>query len=196
MLDVIVGITPACPYGLSACWGGAEQGLSRMTGVDSVSRKPDATNSLAEVKLKANTLPDIANWSDQFHAIVGQVYAYRGVEVVVRGELFRQASGDLSLRVSGVDSPLWLTPLKHKLQWNYQLAKPRTIQPEEAAAFAKLKTLADERSAHSQMVCVTGPLTVSADRHFVLEVRAVALDDSRRPATAPSATTMPTIAVH
>ena len=101
VLDVNVGITPACPYGLSACWGGAEQGLTRMSGVLSVTHKPDAGNSLANVKLANNLLPDLAKWSDQFHSIVGQVYAFRGVEVVVRGSVTRSANGDLQLLVPG-----------------------------------------------------------------------------------------------
>ena len=104
LLDVNVGITPACPYGLSACWGGAEQGLTRMTGVTWVTHKPDASNSLAEVKLTTAMLPDLSKWNDQFHAVVGQVYAFRGVEVVVRGTVSRSAAGELQITIPGIQN--------------------------------------------------------------------------------------------
>ena len=202
VLDVTVGITPACPYGLSACWGGAEQGLTRMSGVLSVTHKPDAGNSLAEVKLASNVLPDLTKWSDQFRSIVGQVYAFRGVEVVVRGTITRAASGDLQLQVPGIKDPLTLLAMRHKLQWNYQQAKPKAILPEELAAIANLKMLLDTRPGHPLIVRVTGPLasTPAVVGHAAtlpaLEVRTFTIDDGHTPTTMSAATTKPSAAAH
>ena len=34
--EVVVGITPTCPYGLVACWAGAYDAVMRIEGVESV----------------------------------------------------------------------------------------------------------------------------------------------------------------
>lgn len=54
---VELGITPTCPYGLSACWGGAFEALSNLEGVELVDPIPHASGSTASVFLKGELIP-------------------------------------------------------------------------------------------------------------------------------------------
>lgn len=54
---VELGITPTCPYGLSACWGGAFEALSNLEGVELVDPIPHASGSTASVFLKGESIP-------------------------------------------------------------------------------------------------------------------------------------------
>ena len=85
--EVVVGVTPTCPYGLMACWAGAYEALVRIDGVESVEKTPNAYNCTASVRLKGNGLPDPDKWASQFKAMVDQAYGFRGVEVTVSGQL-------------------------------------------------------------------------------------------------------------
>src|SRR6516225_6135458 len=116
--EVVVGVTPTCPYGIKACWAGAYEALGRMAGVASVDKSPDAYNCTGAVRLKGKGLPDPDKWAAQFKAVVDRAYLFRGVEVTVEGKL--QATKDgLAVRIPGVAAPLPLAPLKNKLQWNF-----------------------------------------------------------------------------
>jgi galactose oxidase len=46
---VVVGITPSCPYGICACWGGAFAALRQLSDVDIVRPLPDTADSIAFV---------------------------------------------------------------------------------------------------------------------------------------------------
>src|SRR6202011_570120 len=63
---VEVGVTAACPYGISACWGGAYQALTGLEGVEVVRPIPNAEDSTAYVYLKGEGLPAVAKWPAEF----------------------------------------------------------------------------------------------------------------------------------
>src|SRR4051794_39145027 len=109
--EVVVGITPTCPYGLSACWGGASEALTAMAGVRSVAKAPDAYNSTATVSLKGEGLPDVQRWRSEFKGKANEVYDFRGIEVTVDGQVASSGTR-LEITVPGLHSPLPLSPLR------------------------------------------------------------------------------------
>jgi hypothetical protein len=48
---VVVGISDTCPYGIGACWGGADEALRRLEGVRVLDPYPDSATSTAVVHL-------------------------------------------------------------------------------------------------------------------------------------------------
>jgi galactose oxidase len=171
--EVVVGVTPTCPYGISACWAGAREGLGRLEGIETVASTPDAYNCTARVQLKDNTLPAIARWYQEFQSAVGQTYALRGVEVTV--EALVEGSGNkLVLRLPKFNRPVMLAPLRHKLQWNFKKNSPRQPEPDERDAYQllqkDLKATEKARKGRALQVQVTGPLEQSG-KDFTIEVR-------------------------
>lgn len=167
--DVTVGITPTCPYGLSACWGGAAASLRMLPDVDSIGANSDAYNCTASIYLTNPGLPNVDRWREDFQKSVGQLYIFRGVEVTVEAELV--AIGDkIALKSPGLKQPLVLAPLKHKLQWNFKKRQPREPEPGELAAFDELVKLRQSRAGEPLLVQVTGPLQSASDGP-VMEVR-------------------------
>jgi hypothetical protein len=168
--EVVVGITPTCPYGLTGCWSGAAEGLARLTGVESVGKSPDAYNSTAYVYLKdRDALPDVGHWRKDFRAIANDAYGFRGVEVTIEASIVAK-DGALSLRLPNEKGELRIVPLKHKLQWNFKKGTARQPEPDEAAAYESLSTEAEKASKAGLRVLVTGPL-VESDGQPALEVR-------------------------
>jgi hypothetical protein len=175
--EVVVGLTPSCPYGLSACWGGAREGLERLKGVVSVAAVPDAYNSTAAVRLKGDGLPDVDGWAKQFKEHVGNVYVFRGVELTADATV-RDKDGVLLLEVPGAGQELPLAKLEHKLQWNFKKGARRQPEPDEAAAYEQLA--AKVRAAKAGLrIQVTGPLWKTA-KGYVLEVREFSLEEANR----------------
>jgi galactose oxidase len=167
--EITVGVTPSCPYGINACWAGAYESLTRLDGVKSASETPDAYNCTAGIVLKSGGLPDVAGWAQQFKKFAGQTYVLRGVEVTVEGTL--EGQGDsLAVRVPGVDQPITLAPLRHKLQWNFKKAAARQPEPDELDAFSQLAVKQKDAKNATYKLHVTGPLR-KADSGYVLEVR-------------------------
>jgi galactose oxidase len=169
--EVAVGITPSCPYGLEACWAGAYDALSRLEGVESVSKRPDAYNCTAKLRIKSNSLPDPEKWAGQLKQLVDEAYGFRGVEVSVCGTL-ESHDGSLAIRVPGVERPITLVPFQHKLQWNSKKDSPRQPEPDERDAHKELATRAKDAKDSPLKIRVTGPLTKSQDG-YQLEVREV-----------------------
>jgi hypothetical protein len=165
--EVTVGVTPTCPYGISACWAGAYEALARLDGVGSVARTPDAYNCTAHVYLKHRDLPDVEQWSKQFKASVGTVYGFRGVEATIKGSVEKRDSS-LLLQGPGLKEPILLAPLQNKLQWNYKKGSPRQPEPDERRAYRRLMAKTDKNKARD--VEVTGPLR-QTDSGFILELR-------------------------
>ena len=167
--EVVVGITPTCPYGLTACWAGAYEALGRMEGVESVEKTPNAYTCSAEVHMKGGGLPDPDRWASQFKAMVDQAYHFRGVEVTVSGDVERAENG-LVMRVPGVEKPIALGPLRQKIQLNPKKRVIRQPEPDERDAYEQVmsKVKADDKSGRK--VQVTGPLTKS-DKGYALEIR-------------------------
>jgi galactose oxidase len=167
--QVVVGVTPTCPYGISACWPGAREGLSRMQGVESVAEMPDIYNCTGSLRLKHDGLPDLDKWREQFAEVVGEVFVLRGVEVTVKGTV--EGKGNkLTLRVPGVKESIPLVPLRNKLQWNFRKGSARQPEADERIAWKKLTHEKRTAKADTLQVEVTGPLRKS-EKGLVLEVR-------------------------
>jgi galactose oxidase len=167
--EVVVGITPNCPYGLGACWAGAYEALSRLEGVASVTTVPDNYNCTATVRLKHKGLPDPGRWVSQFKSIVGESYGFRGIELTVVGSIVRK-DNHLVLQAPGVVQPITLAPLRHKLQWNFRKAAARQPEPDEQAGYDQLDAKFKEAKTGTLRVQISGPFQKTANG-VSLEVR-------------------------
>jgi galactose oxidase len=167
--EVIVGVTPACPYGIKACWAGAYHALGRVVGVESVAATPDAYNCTASLRLKPGALPDPEKWAAEFKTMVDKAYVFRGVELTVEGTV-EKAGDELIMRVPGIAAPIELTPLRHKLQWNFKKRAARQPEPDERDAMAQLVLESKDARKSTFNVQVTGPFT-HTDQGYSLEVR-------------------------
>ncbi len=157
---VEVGVTAACPYGISACWGGAYQSLSGLEGVEVVRPIPNAEDSTAYVYLKADGLPAVAKWPAEFARTANGTHRFRGVEVTLEG--VAQAQGDhLTLLGNGTRPAVTLAPLQaaNKIQWDHQTGSLKAMLPEEESAFTDLER--EVRNAGGKLqVTVIGPLVM------------------------------------
>ena len=168
---VVVGITGTCPYGIAACWGGANEALRSLEGVQYVDPIPDGYTSTATVYLQDDRLPALDHWDDQFRRMVRQSYVLRGVEVTVKGTIQAQ-DGGLVLADEGYRPPVELAPLDPggKIQWDPATGGPQAAEPGEMAAYDTL--------AHSSEAVGGRPLTVTGPLHqtgaeYRLQVRLV-----------------------
>jgi hypothetical protein len=169
VMEVTVGITPSCPYGIGACWSGAYEALGSLDGITSVSESPDAYNCTARVYIKGSGLPEAGRWVEQFKSRVGRIYEFRGVEVTLEGTI--EARGDaLVVRVPGVAEPVALKPLAAKLQWNFRKGKARQPEPDEKDAYQQLAQNKSAAGSRAFTVQVTGPLEQTT-AGFSLQVR-------------------------
>ena len=168
---IVVGVTPTCPYGLSACWGGAYEALHKMQGVRLVRPVPHAGDSTAFVYLQHDGLPDIDAWPTQFDSIAKGVHHFRGVEITVQGLISKNDRNGIALQGAGARPTLLLQPIQatDKIQWDAPNACPKPLTSTEAGAY---KSLSDRVANQAQPLraSVTGPLKKS-DQGYVLEVR-------------------------
>jgi galactose oxidase len=179
---VVVGITGTCPYGIGACWGGADEALRRLDGVRVVDPHPDSATSTAVVHLADGRLPELDRWREQFAASANGSYRLRGVEVELTGVVSGGAGG-LVLDSGGPRPPVRLVPLTPAavVQWDTTTGTPATATPEELAAHDRLDA--------GTTATVTGPLAREG-AEYVLAVRSVVAaqrpgsggDTRRRPA--------------
>ncbi|HUK71134.1 MAG TPA: galactose oxidase-like domain-containing protein [Streptosporangiaceae bacterium] len=154
---VVAGITGSCPYGIAACWGGANEALRSLEGVQYVDPIPDGDRSTATVYMEDNGLPALDHWGDQFRGMVRQTYELRGVEVTLTGTI--EARNDVFVLVGeGRRPPVELVPLEPggKIQWDPAARRPQAAEPGEAAAYDRLTRLAGAVGA--RRLTVTGPL--------------------------------------
>jgi len=154
---VVAGITGICPYGIAACWGGANEALRSLERVQYVDPIPDGDTSTATVYLEDDGLPALDHWADQFQAMVHQTYRLRGVEVTLSGPL--EARSDvLVLAGAGRRPPVELVRLDPggKIQWDPATQGPQAAEPSETGAYDTL-TLSAE-AIGSRPLTVTGPL--------------------------------------
>ena len=93
--EVVVGITGLCPYGIGACWGGANEALRRLERVAQVLPVPDAEASTATLFLADDGVPPLRRWREQFAAVVNGSYRLRGVEVTLTGAIIVREPRDL-----------------------------------------------------------------------------------------------------
>jgi hypothetical protein len=168
---VVAGITGICPYGIAACWGGANEALRSLEGVRSVDPIPDGETSTAIVYLDADRLPALAHWDDQFRRMVRQSYQLRGVEVTLAGTV-GEHDGALTLTGSGGRPAVVLARLDPggKIQWDRAAGGPQAAGPGETGAY---DTLARSRAAAgARSVTVTGPLQ-QTQAGYRLQVRLI-----------------------
>jgi galactose oxidase len=168
---VVTGITGICPYGIAACWGGANEALRSLEGVQYVDPIPDADNSTATLYLEDDRLPALDHWDDQFREMVHQTYELRGVEVTLTGTIETRNEA-LVLAGDGRRPPVELVPLDPggKIQWDPAAQGPQAAEPGEAGAY---DTLTRSRGAASaRRLTVTGPLH-QTQAGYRLQVRLV-----------------------
>lgn len=167
---VVVGVTGRCPYGIGACWGGAEEALRGLEGVRYVDPIPDVGNSTALLFLEDDGLPALARWGAQFRKIAHGSYDLRGVEVSLEGAVETQEDG-LFLKTPNRSVRLAGLPAGKKVQWDVPAGAPRALETGEATAYDDLDT-ATRATAAVRRATVTGPLEQLADG-YVLHVRRV-----------------------
>ena len=168
---VVAGITGICPYGISACWGGANEALRSLEGVQYVDPIPDGDSSTATVYLEDDGLPALDHWDDQFRRMVHQTYELRGVEVTLTGTI--EARNDVFvLDGAGRRPPVELVPLDPggKIQWDTAAQGPQAADPAEAGAYDTLTRSAGAVGARP--LTVTGPLQ-QTQAAYRLQVRLV-----------------------
>ncbi len=168
---VVVGITGTCPYGIAACWGGANEALRSLEGVQYVDPIPDGASSTATLYLEDDRLPALDHWDDQFRRMVRQSYVLRGVEVTVKGTV-QARDGGLVLADEGHRPPVELAPLDPggKVQWDPATGGPQAAEPAEMAAYDTLARSSE--SAGGRPLTVTGPLHQTG-AEYRLQVRLV-----------------------
>jgi hypothetical protein len=170
--EVVVGITTTCPYENAiegSCWSGAYWALSDLEGIKSVDKSANGYTCTARVHLKETGLPDPNKWASQFKSKVDQAYVFRGIEVTVVGSV-ANVDNRLVLQVRGVDKPITLRPLEHKLQWNSKKGTARQPEPDERDAHQQLSSKTKDAKEGRLNVTVTGPL-MKSDQGYTLEVR-------------------------
>jgi galactose oxidase len=168
---VVVGVTPICPYGLSACWGGAYEGLKHLSGVRLVRPMPNAKDSTGFVYLKDAGLPDIEAWPNEFAKIANAVHRIRGVEISVNGLVRDLGGAAVIIQGDGPRPSMLLQPIEpgDKIQWNAANASPQPLTPDEQKAYESLEGKVKDRGGSLQAT-VTGPLQKSG-QGYILKVR-------------------------
>jgi galactose oxidase len=168
---VVVGITPTCPYGISACWAGAYEALRHLRGVRLIRPIPNADDSTAYVYLEHDGLPDIDSWPEQFASIANGVHIFRGVEITVEGVIEIDVDNRLVMPGNDVRPPLRLEAIKQvdKIQWDAATQSLKPLTGLEAKAFEVLLERV-RKTVGSVTGTVTGPLK-KASGGYVLEVR-------------------------
>jgi hypothetical protein len=168
---IVVGVTPTCPYGISACWGGAYEALKHLHGVRLVRPVPNAQDSTGSVYLEHDGLPDLDAWPKEFAHVANGTHFFRGVEVTLKGLAEMREGSTLVMQGNDVRPPVRLQQIEpgDKIQWD---AANRSEQPlhrlEQGAYLRLLKKVKDDGG--SLKAAVTGPLKKVGDE-FVLEVR-------------------------
>ena len=168
---VVAGITGICPYGLAACWGGANEALHSLEGVRYVDPIPDGDTSTATVYLEDNGLPVLDRWEDRFREMVHETYELRGVEVTLTGTI-ETRNNMLVLVGDDRRPPVELVPLDPggKIQWDLEARGPQAAEPTEAAAYDTLTRSAG--SVGARPLAITGPLH-QTHAGYQLQVRLV-----------------------
>jgi hypothetical protein len=173
--QVVVGVTPTCPYGISACWAGAHDGLNQMSGIEQVWITPNGKDSTAFVYLEKDTLPDIDLWRMQFASQANGSYGLRGIELTLAGEV-TETNGLLTLSGNETRAAVTLAPLQasSKVQWDFQTRENWPMTADEETAYERLSAkLVEARTG--AIVEVTGPLKKNG-KEFYVEVRTATID--------------------
>jgi galactose oxidase len=167
---VVVGVSPSCPYGIGACWGGAFDALQRLSGIDKVRPIPNGMDSTAFVYLKEDTLPDLDLWRHEFANVANGSYELRGIELTLAGTV-TDTNGLLTLPGTAFRPEVVLAPLQasDKVQWDITTRENWPITPDEESAYGRLSAEVSQ-SPRPVDLQVTGPLKRNRDDFFI-EVR-------------------------
>jgi galactose oxidase len=164
---VVVGLTGRCPYGIGACWGGAEEALRALEGVRYVDPIPNVGGSTANVFLKDDRLPPLAVWEVEFPRVANGSYDLRGVEISLTGEI-ETRDGELFLATGKDSVRLAALAPEEKILWDAAALAPQALKVSEASAYDDLA--AESGLAGGGQASVTGSLEELADG-YVLHVR-------------------------
>jgi galactose oxidase len=175
---VVVGVTPTCPYGISACWGGAYEALKHLDGVRLVRPVPNAQDSTAYVYLEHEGLPDLDVWPAEFASIANGTHIFRGVEVTVEGVLETREGNTLVLEGKELRPPVVLEPIQasDKVQWDATKGSQKPLDLLEQQAYVRLQEKV-KNAGGSLKAKVTGPLKKS-EHGYLLEVRMFSVAES------------------
>lgn len=169
-LEVVVGITPNCPYGMKSCWPNAKAAFERVSLVKHIG-DVDYYNCTASLLMKEPGLPDVEKMRKEFTDLMGGNYSLRGIEITLKGTL-ELKDGALHLTSETPALSLSLAKLEHKLQWNYHKQRARGPEDEERTAYQELLEKVSASGASKVKASVTGPLhTATPGAAPVLEVR-------------------------
>ncbi|BDI28934.1 hypothetical protein CCAX7_009850 [Capsulimonas corticalis] len=170
---VRVGVTATCPYGISACWGGAHEALQHMSGVDIVRPYPNSDDSMALVYMKHGGLPDVDAWAREFAHFANGIHHFRGVEVRLEGSV-REAEGRFFLAATADRPEVALAPImpEDKIQWDHSAMSLKPLTSREIHAYQKLVDRIQETPGDPSVVRVIGPLKKRGSE-FVLSVRII-----------------------
>jgi hypothetical protein len=172
---VIVGLTPACPYGLGPCWGGAFEALQHIGDIEVVQPIPSQDDSVAYVYLREDILPDIDFWRSQLQKIDGGTYEMRGIEMTLTGVVtMKEGSPNKQLTLAGTSTRpnLDLAPFQadSKIEWDRVTKAPKPMSDDEAGAHAQLLKILAEHPLGLTLE-VTGRLQKHDADKFSLDVR-------------------------
>lgn len=175
MPAVVVGLTPACPYGLGPCWGGASEGLKSINDVDVVRPVPDQANSVAFVYLKEDVLPDMDVWRSEFAKTANGSYSMRGIDMTLSGAVtMKRLGSDDVLTMTGTPTrpELILAQFQasSKIEWDRNAQVPKPVTAQETGAYALLCSLIADHPA-GLTVQVTGRLHKHHANEFSVDVR-------------------------
>lgn len=156
---VVVGVEPTCPYGISACWGGAFHALKQLSNVAEVAPVPNATDCTAEVYLNNWALPDVSAWAKEFTKFANGSHHFLGAEVTLTGDLIRK-DGVILLLSTPNRPQVVLGSLNHvdKVQFDFNQRRPQPTTVAERAAFIDLAHHLTSNDNKLANITVTGPL--------------------------------------
>ncbi|KAM3077806.1 hypothetical protein ACMFMG_007128 [Clarireedia jacksonii] len=168
---VLVGLTPTCPYGLGACWGGAYEAMNNIKDIKTVLPKPNSDISVAFVYLHDDILPDINVWREELFEVDGGTYTLRGIEMTLTGVVNNNGS-KLTLSGTSTRPEVVLNQFKadSKLEWDNVAKVPKPLTNAESSAYYRLyQTVVSHPEGLSLQV--TGRLQMDENNKYSLDVK-------------------------
>ncbi|PQE33369.1 hypothetical protein CJF32_00006665 [Rutstroemia sp. NJR-2017a WRK4] len=168
---VLVGLTPTCPYGLGACWGGAYEALNNIKDIKTVLPKPNSAISVAFVYLHKDILPDINVWRDQLREVDSGTYKMRGIEMTLTGVVTKNGH-QLILSKTSTRPEVVLNQFKadSKLDWDNVAKMPKPLTNAETGAYSRLYQIVVSDTEGLE-VQVTGRLQMDENKKYSLDVK-------------------------
>jgi galactose oxidase len=167
-IEITVGLTPTCPYGLAACWGAAFEALTGLSGNPTVGDVPDKKFCTATLLLQEKDLLKTFDWPAEFQKVANASYDYRGIELTAAGGVLIEESNIFLQLENGQKFLLKPLEAEHKIQWNIKTESPCELLPAERLAFSELQK--EITNSPKKRVHLTGPLVGSLTQP-IMEVR-------------------------